>query len=488
MKLAKRAISMLMVLAIVMSFGAVSAFALAPTTVTISGSDISFTQNDAASTANITLTADDDTWATTLTANTVVTTWFTGLPAGLKAEVVSGAGTTALVVKISGTPSALTQATAIAASVPTTAFTTAPGDALSLTGTVTLAVVAPAPAIDVSTGGDGKSGGSITGESGLEEITYKVTVPSNINFVLNPLDIGDKGQIYGSNYVFSNQTKDVNVHVNLAFSFAAGTDGKSGAVLVDSADDLSDDIRNVDKQVYMSAVGAGTGTRQANTFSDLKYTGTDAASRTAAFDSSTGKALLSFLLKASANGTDAAATGGATAFTFQGGLNAGAPWAAKDVIVTAAYSFVGVADDYYTAKSADLVGLNFYETVPAATYGYAKGTNISNIDNTVHADPLADGANVAAEATITLSEITASAAIPLMLEGDTISKVWYGGEGITWSDITSTMTIGKASSETPSITEVKFARSWDSLGEGTYYLYFALKGGDIFKLELVITG
>lgn len=355
-----------------------------------------------------------------------VASWITNLPAGLtavlKANVTDGA--TNATITIAGIPTAALEAP-MTIVIPSTALTN---------GTTAVPVTANANvkfAITDGTGSggsDASAGGQLGGDGTVNKVTYKVTVPSNIDFAIDPFETEETpaatGQLSGTSYVFINKTE---APIKLTLDFTADlTGGDDDAELVADPSTLSpDDDTVTDKKLYMAVIGAKT--ISDNTGATVAFdTDLTQAKTVVPFDAATGKAEMDFALKASPDGT-AAVTGddGVAAFTYYGVLNSYAAWKDNDVVVTADYDFKALRPATYTTAADAAVGVNQYPVVSAVGWeGKTAGTldyGTLTADFTTYAEDGADEGN----------DYALPFNFPAGVELDDITAVAYGGSTFT---------------------------------------------------------
>lgn len=237
--------------------------------------------------------------------------------------------------------------------------------------------------------------GSISGESTVDNVVLNVILPTNLNFALDPLELGKntKGsQIKAADYVVVNKT---GAPVNVAFSLTATP--KSGVTLVDDASTLEkDDTSVVDKNIYFAALGANDVTAGTLDFSTIPGTAKfdyDAETDTLVglkvineegTDKGKAKGSITFALGAATASADdldtlAEQDKGIASFQFYGEMNPYAKWEAGDVTVSGAYTLIALRKTTYENYAADSAytedGLN--QLAPPAT---ASATPTLNTD------------------------------------------------------------------------------------------------------------
>jgi uncharacterized protein YjdB len=219
---------------------------------------------------------------------------------------------------------------------------------------------------------------SITGDSTVDDVTLEVTVPMNLNFALDPLELNvtSGSQVATADYFFVNRTAaPVKVAVNLT---AVVT---NGAVLVDDPDTLSPyDTEVTTKEIYFAALGATSIT--VNDL-DFDYVTTEGAIAPAGtydatssaltyFDSADKKANIAFALDKATNvETDGTPTTGAAlalndkgaaTFQFFSKMNTYADWQPNDIKITGNYTLTALSattySNYTTNNSYEADGFN----------------------------------------------------------------------------------------------------------------------------------
>lgn len=238
------------------------------------------------------------------------------------------------------------------------------------------------------------TGSTITGDSGVENPTYKIVVPTQLDFAVDPFEQKGQSQIYSKDFYMVNKS-NVPVQLDCAVTLTAGTD----VTIKDNADDVTE--TNNDKLIYMEAEipGAVTGTDAEDAAAyevALKKSGTtyyksdmvpddvtDAADAEEMIDTTdakgtytnnkkvalgTAEKTLSFALEkadyveyytakdlsstAKQFKQVAASDKGNAAFRFSGKVNTKATWAESAVTATVKYTFNGLTGTNYAALVA----------------------------------------------------------------------------------------------------------------------------------------
>lgn len=241
--------------------------------------------------------------------------------------------------------------------------------------------------------------GSIGGTSTVTDVTIEVTLPTSLDFAIDPLELDsiEGSQISDVTYLMVNKTL---APVRVGFEIETTLD--TGVTLVSDPTTLKkDDITATEKNLYFGALGA-SGITAAGNFAD------DAAGTTAAFDAkkntlvpfgTDGKVSIAWALSpAKDTNTDKApdtlADGnkGMAAFQFFGEMNTYAAWKAGDVKVTGKYTLTALrASTFDKLTAADFAsdGVNQLKA----------GSSTSEVGFTDRT-----GSNSATAATITLSK------------------------------------------------------------------------------------
>jgi hypothetical protein len=223
--------------------------------------------------------------------------------------------------------------------------------------------------------------GTIIGESTVDDVTVNVSLPMNLDFAIDPLDLDDKaGQVTQANYYAVNKT-GVPVIVDVDVTAYP----KSGVVLVSDPGTLDTDYPapgvTVDKNAYFGILGAASiaaGNLDYDTIpgtAEFTYI-KDTAGTLSVFDSN--KASIRFALAAATGGSTkmdtqnalAATNKGVASYTFYAELNTYADWAAGDLDVAGVYTLVPVQTKD-VPKQEQIVGLNVVK--PAVTVPTEEG-------------------------------------------------------------------------------------------------------------------
>jgi uncharacterized protein YjdB len=219
---------------------------------------------------------------------------------------------------------------------------------------------------------------TITGDSTVDDVTLKVTVPMNLDFALDPLELNvtSGSQVATTDYFFVNKTA---APVKVAVSLTAVP--TNGAVLVDDPDTLSPyDTEVTTKELYFAALGATAITKNDLDFDYVTTTGaiapvgTYSSTSTAltCFNSTDKKASIAFALDKATNvDTDGTPTTGAAlavndkgvaTFQFYSKMNTYADWTANDINVDGNYTLTALSattySNYTTNSSYESDGFN----------------------------------------------------------------------------------------------------------------------------------
>lgn len=186
------------------------------------------------------------------------------------------------------------------------------------------------------------NGGSsnIDATTGVENPTISVTVPTSLNFVIDPYETDSKGQIYSDDAIITNAS-DVAVKVDVKVTPTLG----GGVNLVAKGDVNTTDTADTDKDIYLAlktakaadSTPAVTDWADESTYSVVKTTGTTVSVK---LDKAGGTLLT-------------------TGLGVTGAANPIAAWATGDVTVNFAFTVTGLTpamDDAITTVT-DTLGL-----------------------------------------------------------------------------------------------------------------------------------
>lgn len=268
---------------------------------------------------------------------------------------------------------------------------------------------------------DPAQGGTVTGDSTVENPKYKIVVPTSLVFAIDPFEQKGQSQIYSEDFSMINKS-NVPVRLDCSVSLSAGT----GVTIKDAASDVTE--TGTDKLVYMeaeipsavtetsaaAAAYADSLAKDSNNdyyLNSLSVSGatevtdemvdTTAAAGTYTQNAKVGlkssaATKLTFALNkadyttyytvADKSASDkqfknvAASQAGSATFRFSGKVNSKASWANSAVTATVAYTFNGLSDTNYTAlmtkQVANTHGYVVEDTDPSitATGTYNKAT------------------------------------------------------------------------------------------------------------------
>lgn len=236
----------------------------------------------------------------------------------------------------------------------------------------------------------GDTGVTVEGDSGLENPTYKIVVPTTLDFAVDPFEQKEQSQVYSKDFYMVNKS-NVPVQLDCAVTLTAGTD----VTIKDKAEDVTE--TNSDKLIYMEAEIPGAVTE--TTADPAAYPTALVTDGTDTYENGTGKApsgattavedmedtteatgtytsnkkvglgttekKLSFALdkatykdyftkddkstSAKQYQKVAASQAGSAAFRFSGKVNTKATWAANAVTAKVKYTFNGLTGTNYTA-------------------------------------------------------------------------------------------------------------------------------------------
>jgi hypothetical protein len=211
-----------------------------------------------------------------------------------------------------------------------------------------------------------KSDGSFGGDSTVKIPIYNVVVPTNVNFAIDPLQLGnvtDDSQITTANYKVINKS-DVDVRVTFDLTATLG----SGVKFVEknALDQVT--TTGAPKDVYFAALSAEGVTpnslNYASALTDMTatfaYDADPPKGTLVPFGVSLGapgneKTTLAFLLGKSTGtplDTLAAANEGVASFQFYANLNTYADWKANDIQVVGSYNLQGIKGSDYKTQAA----------------------------------------------------------------------------------------------------------------------------------------
>lgn len=200
--------------------------------------------------------------------------------------------------------------------------------ALTLTLTATMGTAFAAFSSSVtsnSTSSTSAASATLSGDSKLDTAAIKVTVPTTLNFAVDPLELNEAGNgIACAPLTFTN-TGDSAVKLSLSTTLTGG----SGVTFVSAADEIDSlDISSTNKNAYVGLVvtkdGSAYDTTNAKAVKTLGTTATD----------------VDFLL---------ADTTGTTSVKLFGKVAPGATWAASDITASVVYTITPISATVYDA-------------------------------------------------------------------------------------------------------------------------------------------
>lgn len=293
---------------------------------------------------------------------------------------VAGAGTNVAVRYLSAAQDVALQGNTTAFANPTnldTAVRAAGSDALSATG----GAIVPGGVIWVASGTGADAlfirivvnqrieGGTIVGDGIVTNAIVNVVIPTDLNFGLNPLQIGnvtDGSQITTTDYRVTNRS-----NVAVRASFAITTTAAADVSLVEQGETAN----GTDRRAFFAILGAENVTDGPPTFANpgagtMQYDSERAGllvpfPEAAASGSTTSVANVAFALAASTGGppVDTLATNNRSigSFQFFGELNDMATWSDNDLRVSAVYTLLPMRSEAFTAIDDNhIAGLNVY--------------------------------------------------------------------------------------------------------------------------------
>jgi hypothetical protein len=347
--------------------------------------------------------------------------------------------------------------------------------------------------------------GSIEGIGSPEEVAYRVIVPLNVDFALDPGELNlEDVQIFGADYAVTNRTP--NYAVNVKFDVTKKSDISTIANILPGT---AFNAGNV-KESKISVVNAASVTlNSGNTaFATASYDSTatspvakqlDIDRRTvavgAAAAGSNASTAVSTIFELDKYGTtDTPATTLSTAnvgaFTFRGELNKPDTlvYASGDVKLIAAYSFAGVGSEKYEKESPTLVGANA-KPFALAGYGFVATSNApaDKIQNNMWLNP--DNDNVyAGHTTLTYTAAQATAGsvyIGMDLPtGTTVNSIWFGEIGATAAEFSDQTALFDLTGSTAA-TRIKLNNAWSTSATGrTFEYYIVLSNGETWAVTV----
>ena len=224
----------------------------------------------------------------------------------------------------------------------------------------------------VATSGNTGSTGTIEGDSTVDSPTLNMVLPMNLNFELNPLELGSGNvpgnQIKTTSYIIANKTL-----APVLASFEIKATGKSDVTFLNSPGTLKQSDTSVrDKHIFFGALGAKDVTSAPNFDGSTASPGftyaTEDPAPTAADvfvpfvpdedDDKLADGTITFALGAATENAFADNNKGVAAFQFYAQLNTYAEWAESDVTVVGAWTLTALrTSDYGNIVTADH-GLN----------------------------------------------------------------------------------------------------------------------------------
>jgi len=250
-------------------------------------------------------------------------------------------------------------------------------------------VLAIAPLSIFSFAAESTQSDTLEGEGTVEEVSFKVVVPTDLAFAIDPFELTasatsgvTNSQIIGGDYKFLNKTI-APVKIGFNFTMTDKNGGASGVALVaDPSAELSpDDDTVTTKKAYLAVIGAKS--VDDNTVANPQYDIT--SDGTLVPFSTDGKASTAFVLANSTDGTNVAAgTVGVASFTFYGVLNSYAKWEDKDITISADYTLTALRPTTYTTLAGTAKGVN---QLPAAVTAVGFTGALFNSANALESKP-----------------------------------------------------------------------------------------------------
>lgn len=226
--------------------------------------------------------------------------------------------------------------------------------------------------------------GALTGETTVKNPVFDVLVPLNIDFALDPMQVGDGGdernQIHSADYEVVNLSEFA---VRASFTLDATKD--AGLTLVESG--VAAGQSSALKTGYFGILGAydqltappvfgqANGTYTFDSMTNDELNGTLVPFDWA--DATDGSADIAFILGAATGGdTLAAGNAGFSAFRIYGELNTLYVWEAADFSVAGVYNLTGILPTPYAAAASRTFGLNIEgpDVIPARFLASGSGS------------------------------------------------------------------------------------------------------------------
>ena len=206
--------------------------------------------------------------------------------------------------------------------------------------------------------GKAKEDGDLEGKNELENLTIKAVVPMNLNFALNPLQIGNAddndNQVTDIDFTFINRTEEVPLKISVDLSL---TLDDSVELVADSTEVELDDDAVETKRIFFGAVGADVKIADSD---DAEADDIEEGDILATYDPTT-DALVSFeddeesitiaFGLAKHDTTDVEAN--IAVFTFYAQLDTYADWEEDDIAVAGAYTLLGLRGATYAGYEGD---------------------------------------------------------------------------------------------------------------------------------------
>jgi hypothetical protein len=284
--------------------------------------------------------------------------------------------------------------------------------------------------------------GDIDGDSEVISAVLNVTLPANLNFALNPLELGTVtagSQITSTNYIFVNSTgAPVEIGLDITATGAAGV-----RFVPDASTLKQDDTSVVDKDIFFAALGASTVNAGTLAFDTIPGTAsfTYAANPTTttgtftplvpAATPTTATGRMVFALGAATLDEDTPANSalalndrGVASFQFFAQMNTYAAWANNDVTVKAEYTLTALRATTFTSYG-DADGSGTSRFIPSSVnqlriappVGFANPERVSATDSGV------------INATLVAGTVTVT--VPFNFGGTTPTNWQVGGTAFT---------------------------------------------------------
>jgi hypothetical protein len=324
--------------------------------------------------------------------------------------------------------------------------------------------------------------GDTEGAGTLENVTLTVTVPTSLDFALDPAQTtAGPSQISNTDFSFSN-TSDFATLVAFYLDVELADDV---TMMADSAMTDYAAFSASDKELSFGAIAAKTDDGAASNRA-VVYDNANTASIVEAASDNLEFGMVLAGTKVSLTGVAGANTADLHAsFQFYSKMNAYADWQDDDVKLSGVYMLAAVnpatlkISGTTVTATTGLVGVALPTAVPPAPpYGFQTSTAMSAIDNSGSVAYGTGGTPFAgyAEFAYTTAQATAGTAeIPFAFNGASVTGVYYGAVGAAssaFADVTSMFAVGSNA--------ITLDTGWSATAAGPFELYIILDSGDTF--------